>query len=27
VRHRWEELKHPPYSPDLNPFDYDAYIE
>ncbi len=24
VRHRWEELKHPPYSPDLNPCDYDG---
>jgi transposase len=23
VRHRWEELKHPPYSPDLNPCDHD----
>jgi histone-lysine N-methyltransferase SETMAR len=24
VSHRWEELKHPPYSPDLNPCDYDG---
>lgn len=24
VRHRWEQLKHPPYSPDLNPCDYDG---
>jgi histone-lysine N-methyltransferase SETMAR len=24
VRHRWEELKHSPYSPDLNPCDYDG---
>jgi histone-lysine N-methyltransferase SETMAR len=24
VRHQWEELKHPPYSPDLNPYDYDG---
>ena len=24
ARHRWEELKHPPYSPDLNPCDYDG---
>jgi histone-lysine N-methyltransferase SETMAR len=24
VRHQWEELKHPPYSPDLNPCDYDG---
>lgn len=24
TRHRWEELKHPPYSPDLNPCDYDG---
>jgi histone-lysine N-methyltransferase SETMAR len=23
-RHQWEELKHPPYSPDLNPCDYDG---
>jgi transposase len=23
-RHRWEVLKHPPYSPDLNPCDYDG---
>jgi transposase len=23
-RHRWEELKHPPYSPDLNPRDFDG---
>ena len=22
--HRWEELKHPPYSPDLNPCDFDG---
>jgi hypothetical protein len=22
VRHRWKELKHPLYSPDLNPCDY-----
>jgi hypothetical protein len=24
TRHRWEESKHPPYSPDLNPWDYDG---
>jgi hypothetical protein len=24
VRHRWEELKHPPYSPDLNSCNYDG---
>jgi hypothetical protein len=24
VIHRWEELKHPPYSPDLKPCDYDG---
>ena len=24
VRHRWEQLKHPLYSPDLNPCDYDG---
>jgi histone-lysine N-methyltransferase SETMAR len=24
ARHRWEELKHQPYSPDLNPCDYDG---
>jgi len=24
-RHRWTELKHPPYSPDLNPCDYDLF--
>ena len=24
VRYRWEQLKHPPYSPDLNPCDYDG---
>ena len=23
-RHRWEELKHPPYSPDLNPCDFNG---
>jgi [histone H3]-lysine36 N-dimethyltransferase SETMAR len=22
--HRWEELKHPPYSPDLNPCDFEG---
>ena len=22
--HHWEELKHPPYSPDLNPCDFDG---
>jgi len=25
ARHRWVELKHPPYSPDLNPCDYDLF--
>ncbi len=25
ARHRWVELKHPAYSPDLNPCDYDLY--
>ncbi len=25
-RHRWEVLKHPPYSPDLNPGDYNGII-
>ncbi len=24
ARHRWEELKHQPYSPDLNPCDYNG---
>jgi len=24
VRYRWEQLKHLPYSPDLNPCDYDG---
>jgi transposase len=24
-RHRWTVLKHPPYSPDLNPCDYDLF--
>jgi hypothetical protein len=24
TRHRWEDLKHPLYSPDLNPCDYDG---
>jgi transposase len=24
-RHRWTTLKHPPYSPDLNPCDYDLF--
>jgi hypothetical protein len=24
VRHRWEELKHLPYGPNLNPCDYDG---
>ena len=25
-RHRWEQLEHPPYSPDLNPCDFDGII-
>ena len=25
-RHRWEQFKHPPYSPDLNPCDFDGII-
>ena len=25
-RHRWERLEHPPYSPDLNPCDFDGII-
>ena len=25
-RHRWEQLEHPPYSPDLNPCDFDSII-
>ena len=26
TRHRWEQLEHPPYSPDLNPCDFDGII-
>ena len=25
-RHQWEQLEHPPYSPDLNPCDFDGII-
>ena len=25
-RHRWEQLEHPPYSPDLNPCGFDGII-
>ena len=25
-RHRWEQFEHPPYSPDLNPCDFDGII-
>ena len=26
-RHRWEQLEHPPYSPDLNPCDSDGIMK
>jgi transposase len=26
-RWRWETLEHPPYSPDMNPCDYDLFTK